>query len=118
MYELDKEGFQCLKVLEVGGSEDVEYVMDSTSNQNLRIAFPILESLKLYQSNNLKEIYHGQFLERSFSSACFGNLKSLCLEKCQHLKNVFSLSIARGLVQLQKLEIDECDDIEECFHKE
>ena len=25
VYELDKEGFQCLKVLEVGGSDDVEY---------------------------------------------------------------------------------------------
>ena len=43
---------------------------------------------------------------------------NLCLEKCQHLKNVFSLSIARGLVQLQKLEIDDCDDMEGCFHKE
>ena len=53
-----------------------------------------------------------------FNSACFGNLKSLCLEKCQHLKNVFSLSIARGLVQLQKLEIDDCYNMEGCFHKE
>ena len=118
VYELDKEGFQCLKVLEVGGSDDVEYVMDATSDQNPRAAFPILESLKVFRLNNLKEIYHGQFPKRSFNSACFGNLKSLCLEKCQHLKNVFSLSIARGLVQLQKLEIDDCYNMEGCFHKE
>ncbi|XP_075636902.1 putative disease resistance protein At4g27220 [Castanea sativa] len=118
VYELDKEGFQCLKVLEVGGSDDVEYVMDATSDQNPRAAFPILESLKVFRLNNLKEIYHSQFPKRSFNSACFGNLKSLCLEKCRHLKNVFSLSIARGLVQLQKLEIDDCDDMEECFHNE
>ncbi|KAK4581001.1 hypothetical protein RGQ29_024601 [Quercus rubra] len=116
VYELDKEGFQCLKVLEVGDSDDVEYVMDATSDENSRAAFPILESLKVCRLNNLKEIYHSP--KRSFSSACFGNLKSLCLDECQHLKNVFSLSIARGLVQLQKLEIDDCDDMEDCFHKE
>ena len=29
-----------------------------------------------------------------------------------------SLSIARGLVQLQKLHIGFCDDMEEIFHKE
>ncbi|KAK7830151.1 putative disease resistance protein [Quercus suber] len=46
-YELDKEGFQCLKVLEVVGSEDVEYVMDATSYLTPRAAFPILESLEL-----------------------------------------------------------------------
>uniref|UniRef100_A0A7N2M364 Disease resistance protein At4g27190-like leucine-rich repeats domain-containing protein n=1 Tax=Quercus lobata TaxID=97700 RepID=A0A7N2M364_QUELO len=107
-----------IKVLEVGGSDDVEYVMNTTSDQNPHAAFPILESLKVFRLNNLKEIYHGQYPKRSFNSACFGNLKSLCLEKCQHLKNVFSLSIARGLVQLQKLEIDDCDDMEGCFHKE
>ena len=118
VYELDKDGFQCLKVLDVGDSDDVEYVMDATSDQNPRAAFPILESLKVFRLNNLKEIYHSQFPKRSFSSACFGNLKSICLEKCQHLKNVFSLSIARGLIQLQKLEIGDCDDMEECFHKE
>ena len=92
--------------------------MDATSDENPRAAFPILESLKVCRLNNLKEIYHSQFSKRSFSSACFGNLKSLCLKECQHLKNVFLLSIARGLVQLQKLEIDYCDDMEECFHKE
>ncbi|XP_030924595.1 disease resistance protein At4g27190-like [Quercus lobata] len=61
VYELDKEGFQCLKVLEVGDSNDVEYVMDATSDQNPHVAFPILESLKVFQLNNLKEIYHSQF---------------------------------------------------------
>ncbi|KAM3690838.1 hypothetical protein ACJW31_09G149800 [Castanea mollissima] len=78
-YELDKEGFQCLKFLEVCDSDDVEYVMDATSNQNPRVAFPTLESLELVDLPNLKEIYHSQFLERSFSRVCFGNLKSLRL---------------------------------------
>ncbi|KAM3738744.1 hypothetical protein ACB098_09G153300 [Castanea mollissima] len=85
VYELDKEGFQCLKVLEVCDSDDVEYVMDATSNQNPRVAFPTLESLELMHLPNLKEIYHSQFLERSFSRVCFGNLKSLRLRTLPRL---------------------------------
>ncbi|XP_075638775.1 disease resistance protein At4g27190-like [Castanea sativa] len=85
VYELDKEGFQCLKVLEVCDSDDVEYVMDATSNQNPRVAFPTLESLELVGLPHLKEIYHSQFLERSFSRVCFGNLKSLRLRTLPRL---------------------------------
>ena len=43
--ELDQEGFTSLKVLSVFDSEAVEYVIDATSDQSLRPAFPILESL-------------------------------------------------------------------------
>ncbi|GMY19447.1 probable disease resistance protein At4g27220 [Fagus crenata] len=121
LYELHQEDLPCLKVLTVYESEDVEYVIDATSDQTPRDAFPILESLTLYDLSNLKEIYHGQFPERSFSGAqlaCFGNLTSLRLDACHRLKNVFSLSIARGLVQLQELDITSCTDMEEIFSKE
>nr|XP_023928386.1 uncharacterized protein LOC112039719 [Quercus suber] len=123
VYELDREGFQCLKVLEVCYSDDVEYVMDATSDQNPRAAFPTLESLELRGLYHLKEIYHSQFPERSFSGinselTCFGKLRSISLYFCRCLKIVFSLSIARVLVQLQKLQISWCYDMEECFHKE
>ena len=119
-FELDKEGFQCLKVLEVCKSKNVEYVIDATSHQTPRAAFPILESLDLYGLDNLKEIYHCQFPERSLTDAklgCFGNLRSINLNSCKQLKNVFSLSIARGLVQLQQLKIRYCH-MEEIFPKE
>jgi hypothetical protein len=121
LYELHQEDLPCLKVLTVYRSEDVEYVIDATSDQTPRDAFPILESLTLDDLSNLKEIYHGQFPERSFSGAqlaCFGNLTSLHLDACYRLKNVFSLSIARGLVQLQELYITSCTDMEEIFSKE
>ncbi|XP_030926900.1 probable disease resistance protein At4g27220 [Quercus lobata] len=84
-YELDKEGFQCLKVLEVVGSDDVEYVMDATSYLTPHVAFPILESLELGELTNLKEIYHSQFPDRASSGACFGNLKSLQLRTLPRL---------------------------------
>ncbi|XP_030924603.1 probable disease resistance protein At4g27220 [Quercus lobata] len=123
LYELDKEGFPCLLVLSISDSEGVEYVIDATSHQTSRVAFPILQSLELMELHNLKEIYHGQFPEESFSGAhsqlaCFHNLRSLRLLECNHLKNVFSLSIARGLVQLQQLHVVSCDDMKEIFCKE
>jgi hypothetical protein len=71
--------------------------------------------------DNLEKIYDGQFPKRSFSGAqyaCFGNLRYLSLSYCNRLKNVFSLSIARGLVQLQELDISNCDNLEEIFSKE
>jgi hypothetical protein len=115
------EDLPCLKVLTVSYNKDVEYVIDATSDQTPHDAFPILESLTLEYLSNLKEIYHGQFPERSFSGAqlaCFGNLTSLQVLGCHRLKNVFSLSIARGLVQLQELYITSCTDMEEIFSKE
>ena len=47
-----------------------------------------------------------------------GNLRYLRIEGCNRLKNIFSLSIARGLVQLQGLYISHCDALEEIFSKE
>ena len=120
-YELDKEGFQCLKVLEVRGGINVEYVIDATLHQTPRAAFPILESLNLSYLYDLKEICHCQFPERSLTDAklgCFGNLRSIRLFCCDQLKNVFSLSIARSLVQLQELKIFSSDHMKEIFRKE
>ena len=97
VYELDKEGFQCLKVLEVCDSYDVEYVMDVTSDQNPCAAFPTLESLELLDLPNLKEIYHSQFPKRSFSGVCFGNLKSLRLRT---LPRLIGFCIGVGPIEL------------------
>ncbi|KAF3951171.1 hypothetical protein CMV_023150 [Castanea mollissima] len=123
LYKLDEEGFPCLEVLSIVDGEDVEYLIDATSYQTPRVAFPILESLELIEFPNLKEIYHSHIPQRHFSGthsqlACFGKLRSITLFSCKCLKNVFSLSIARGLVQLQELKIKHCKDMEEIFHEE
>ncbi|GMY19486.1 probable disease resistance protein At4g27220 [Fagus crenata] len=112
---------QKSEILRLQQIKDLEYVIDTASNQNPPVACTVLEELELSDLSNLKEIYHGQFLERSFSGAqlaSFGNLRCLKLLSCKHLKNVFSLSIARGLVQLHELDIVQCDDIEEIFSNE
>ncbi|KAK4581004.1 hypothetical protein RGQ29_024604 [Quercus rubra] len=138
-YELDKEGFQCLKVLEVVGSEDVEYVMDATSYLTPRAAFPILESLELEGLTNLKEIYSQltQFPDRSSSGACFGSLKSLRLRTLPILTG-FCTSVGpvelvqpslnqeifvpnfycKTACELQSIEIEECDAIENIFQRD
>uniref|UniRef100_A0A7N2M1I3 NB-ARC domain-containing protein n=1 Tax=Quercus lobata TaxID=97700 RepID=A0A7N2M1I3_QUELO len=108
LYKLDEEGFPCLELLSSSYSEDVEYLIDATSYQTPRVAFPILQTLILRELPNLKEIYHSQIPQRSFSGthsqlACFGNLKSLHLSECKRLKNVSSLSIARELGLLPRL---------------
>lgn len=46
LFELDGEGFPCLEVLSILYS-DVEYLIDATSYQTPRVAFPILELLEL-----------------------------------------------------------------------
>ena len=92
-----------MKVLEVCDSDDVEYVMDATSDQNPRAAFPTLESLELVDLPNLKEIYHSQFPERSFSGVCFGNLKSLRLWA---LPRLIGFCTGVGPVELVQLSLN------------
>ncbi|GMY19485.1 disease resistance protein At4g27190-like, partial [Fagus crenata] len=108
-----------LKLTKIRNLKNLKDVIDS-SDQNLRAAFPSLERLELYELDNLEKIYDGQFPKRSFSGAqyaCFGNLRYLTVFLCKRLKNVFSLSIARGLVQLHELKISDCDNLEEIFCK-
>uniref|UniRef100_A0A7N2M456 NB-ARC domain-containing protein n=1 Tax=Quercus lobata TaxID=97700 RepID=A0A7N2M456_QUELO len=93
LFKLDREGFPRLEVLSISNSEDVEYLIDATSYQTPRVAFPILESLDLEKLPNLKEIYHSQIPQRSFSGthsqlACFDELRSITLSYCKCLKNV------------------------------
>uniref|UniRef100_A0A2N9J6N9 AAA+ ATPase domain-containing protein n=1 Tax=Fagus sylvatica TaxID=28930 RepID=A0A2N9J6N9_FAGSY len=77
------ERSENLKLKQIGNLKnlkDVEYVIDATSDQNLRAAFPSLERLELSYLDNLEKIYDGQFPKRSFSGAqyaCFGNLRYL-----------------------------------------
>ena len=111
------ENLKLTKIRNLKNLKDVEYVIDATSDQSLRATFPSLERLELVVLDNLEKIYDGQFPSGA-QYACFGNLRYLVVDSCKLLKNVFSLSIARGLVQLQELDISYCDALEEIFSKE
>ena len=74
------------------------------SFQNLQEIYVVeCESLKSLFPANLEEICHGQLPLTSFL-----NLRIVKVEHCEKLKFVFSSSIAKGLSQLQELEIREC----------
>ncbi|WRX34174.1 NB-ARC - like 10 [Theobroma cacao] len=55
-------------------------------------------------------------IELSFNHLANEDLKSaflLCMRSCHRLKNLFSFSVARGLLQLQEIEMVDCKDMVE-----
>ncbi|KAF5940713.1 hypothetical protein HYC85_021880 [Camellia sinensis] len=130
-YDLDKDGFKKLTELFLKYCQDLEYVIDTTDGVLVpQIAFPVLQWLRLDHLDKLKEICHGQLSEEAFSAlkrlelrdlpalthlwkgptqvVRLRNLTSLELKRCDKLESMFSLSIARYLMQLQKLDVSKC----------
>ncbi|GMP81279.1 hypothetical protein CsSME_00036039 [Camellia sinensis var. sinensis] len=130
-YDLDKDGFKKLTALSLKHCQDVEYVIDTTNGVPVpQIAFPVLQSLCLENLDKLKEICHGQLPEEAFSAlkrlklwdlpslthlwkgptqlVRLRHLTSLELKYCHKLERMFSLSIARDLMQLQILNVSYC----------
>ncbi|CAL5351125.1 unnamed protein product [Camellia sinensis] len=134
-YDLDKDGFKKLTELFLEDCQDLEYVIETTAGVPVQqIAFPVLQSLHLDHLGKLKKICHGQLPEEAFSAlkelaledlpalthlwkgptqlVRLRNLTSLVLKRCDKLESMFSLSIARDLMQLQKLSVTECCKME------
>ncbi|KAA8516929.1 hypothetical protein F0562_017253 [Nyssa sinensis] len=131
LMELDVKGFEKLKELLIVECDEVEYLIDATMDLVPDSAFVSLESIDLWHMHNLKEICNGNppvgFLSRlqrlslwdlpamkslwwaSIQPECLGNLRSLSIIGVKTLKSVFTESLVKGLVQLQKLEIGGCD---------
>ncbi|TXG71319.1 hypothetical protein EZV62_006254 [Acer yangbiense] len=73
--------------------------------------FQNLKSLTLFQCGNLTSLMP--------SSMTFENLTTLEVSKCGGLLNVMVLSVAKSLVQLTRMDISDCEMIEEIIkHKE
>ncbi|KAL5783737.1 hypothetical protein ACOSP7_008766 [Xanthoceras sorbifolium] len=75
---------------------------------NDKIAFPNLETLKIYEIN-VEKIWDNQLPTMS----CYQNLTHLIINGCGHLKELFSSSTVHSFVQLQYLEIGWCPLLEE-----
>ena len=63
--------------------------------------------MRVRRLDNLKALWHNQFPANSFSK-----LKSLVVSYCDELLNVFPLSVAKVLVQLEDLQIRWCGVLE------
>ncbi|RXI04284.1 hypothetical protein DVH24_038558 [Malus domestica] len=111
--DLDQEGFQHLKYLHVSDFPNTEYLANGTSGTQHTL-FPRIQTLFLCGMAQLKAICPNDQLSKSF----FTNLRSLNLSFCENLKYVFSLSVARNLVQLQNLNIGQCVQMEEIVSKQ
>jgi hypothetical protein len=101
LYELDLEGFQHLKHLNVKDNTEIQYVIKSVGV--LGIAFPILESIVLRNMINLEWICHCQLTAESFR-----NLRVIKVTVCDNLKFVLSSSMGGCFSQLQEMEIGNC----------
>ncbi|KAG5222423.1 disease resistance protein [Salix suchowensis] len=66
------------------------------------VAFPFLVSLSLDNLNKLEKICNGQPVAESFSK-----LRILKVKSCPMLKNLFSLHMERGLLQLEEIVAEE-----------
>ncbi|XP_028119599.1 uncharacterized protein LOC114317105 [Camellia sinensis] len=129
-------GFECLTYLSLDKLYDLEYLIN-TADGVPQSAFPVLEFLHLRELHNFKGItsHECRLPNKAFSALKVlkiedlpqltnlwkgptqlvwrGNLTTVRVHSCGKLESMFSLSIARDLVQLQHFEIWNCPMMEE-----
>ncbi|GMP97889.1 hypothetical protein CsSME_00045979 [Camellia sinensis var. sinensis] len=127
LFDLDEGGFKYLTNLSMARCRDLEYLIYTSSDEvgvrAPRKAFPVLESLNLKNLDNFKGIVHfhhrgrAQLVQKKGGPTltqldCLHNLSFVQVMKCSKLESVFTLSMARLLVQLQTTGICECEMME------
>ncbi|KAH9753064.1 Disease resistance protein [Citrus sinensis] len=106
----DGEGFPRLKHLWVESCSEILHIVGSVGRVHCTV-FPLLESLSLSYLNNLETICDSQLTE----DQSFSNLRIIEVEACHKLKHLFSFSMAKNLLRLQKVEVALCGDLEMIF---
>ncbi|GLT52128.1 hypothetical protein SLA2020_254840 [Shorea laevis] len=102
----NNESFQGLKCLFVRSASEVQQIINSSAEGVSLNAFPNLEELFLHNLINLEKMFQGQF-----EKTAFNKLKVITIESCHQVENLFSPSIARQLLQLQKITVTNCDNL-------
>ncbi|XP_057991814.1 probable disease resistance protein At4g27220 isoform X1 [Hevea brasiliensis] len=108
LYDMDREGFQRLKHLDIENSDDIQYIINSTVQVPSLNVFPILESLSLNNLVSLEKICYGRL-----TTGPFTKLRILKVGKCNRLKSLFSFFMVRNLSQLQEMTVSDCQNMEE-----
>ncbi|KAH9752939.1 Disease resistance protein [Citrus sinensis] len=106
----DGEGFPRLKHLSVKSCSEILHIVRSVGRVRRKV-FPLLESLSLRRLINLETICDSQLTE----DQSFSNLRIIEVYSCYKLKHLFSFSIAKNLLRLQKVEVEFCHDLEMIF---
>ncbi|PHT96936.1 hypothetical protein BC332_34139 [Capsicum chinense] len=88
-------------------------ITDSNPLFNEKVSCPNLEVLQLYKANSITALCSHQL-----PTAYFRKLEKLEVRDCGKLRNLMSPSVARGLLNLRTLLIQECQSMEEVITEE
>ncbi|GKV43347.1 hypothetical protein SLEP1_g50650 [Rubroshorea leprosula] len=114
VYQLDNKGFQKLRYLYVRNAPEIQFMIDSErlvcSN-----AFPVLEELVLQNLTKMEKICRELDV---LGATSFNKLRILTIECCHQLKNLFSFSLVKQLLQLQEISLEDCENVEEIVAEE
>ncbi|XP_077214023.1 uncharacterized protein LOC143848848 [Tasmannia lanceolata] len=111
----DGVSFNSVKRLNLYDCDEMEHFIN-TVEESHRVppnAFRILQRLDLYGMEKLEKICHGPLPNRFFR-----NLIQLNIIRCGKLKNILSYDLLEGLKSLEKLKVDDCEELEEVFQYE
>lgn len=107
--ELNLEGFPCLKHLTILNNLDIKFIINSTT-----IAFPKLESLCLYGLQKMEKICNID----SLHDTSFCNLRTIKINICSQLKNLFPSFMVSHLTKLEIVEVSGCDCLQQIVSTE
>ncbi|XP_004252495.2 disease resistance protein UNI-like [Solanum lycopersicum] len=101
--------------------KEISVCLESTMNNddevkamfNSKVSFPNLEELRIWELESITALCSDQL-----SSAYFSKLGRLRVWNCGNLRNLMPPSVARGLLNLRSLGIEECASMEEVISKE
>ncbi|KAF6168564.1 hypothetical protein GIB67_005176 [Kingdonia uniflora] len=108
--ELNPKGFNNLKSLTISGMREMEYLI-SVEEQVLETMFPHLEILQLFGVDELKTIWNGTHLERSFEK-----LRVLQVRGCDKIVNILPTRLWTRLQNLEEMKVCFCNNLKEVFH--
>ncbi|WCJ19205.1 hypothetical protein M5689_001502 [Euphorbia peplus] len=94
--------------------EIFEYEDTINFEEESNVTFSCLEEITMFDLENLKHV----FTRIPKTIIGFQKLRKLCVHGCRSLRNIFSVSSVRGLLQLQELKISSCNGLQEIVAKE
>ncbi|KAL9414704.1 hypothetical protein AB3S75_043043 [Citrus x aurantiifolia] len=109
---IDERGLNELTRLDVGGCEDLECIIDASKSPHGKSGNPVMLS-------RLAELYMSELPELKWiwkaptqHVISLQSLTELSVSECNNLTYIFTLSLARSLVQLKSLKVSYCEILE------
>ncbi|XP_052113909.1 probable disease resistance protein At4g27220 [Arachis duranensis] len=106
-YELNLDGFPCLKNLSIVNNNAIKYIVNSMELSQPQDAFCSLEFLNLFNLMNIEKICCSPVTNSSFS-----RLKTIKVKMCPQLKSIFFFYIVKVLTSLETIDVSECNSLQ------